>query len=77
MHLFWVVGLRYPEGITVLPAIVCVIFYSLYVAVAISSGRNSMKTNSRIILGINKPKFKAEKKRYFQLEKQKENEIRV
>ena len=31
-----------------------------------------MKTNSRIILGINKLKFKAEKKRHFQIEKQEE-----
>ena len=37
------------------------LLYSPYVAVAISSGRNSMKTNSRIILEINRPMFKTEK----------------
>ena len=63
----------------VLPAIVCVIFYSLYVAVVISSGRNSMKTNSRIILRINKPKFKAEKenKTFLDRATKGNNEIRL
>ena len=36
--------------------------YPHHVAVGISSGRNSMKANSRIIREINKPMLKAEKK---------------
>ena len=38
-----------------------------------------MKTNSRIILGINKPKFKAEKKKktFSDRETRGNNEIRV
>ena len=34
-----------------------------HVVVGISSCRNSMKANSRVIREINKPMFKAEKKR--------------
>ena len=36
--------------------------YSHHVVVGISSGRNSMKANSRIIREINKPMLKAETK---------------
>ena len=36
--------------------------YPHHVVDAISSGRNSMKINSRIIRAINKPMLKAEKK---------------
>jgi len=35
-----------------------------------------MKTNSRIILGINKPKFKAEKKTFSDRETKGNDEIR-
>lgn len=38
------------------------ICFPYHVAVDISSGRNSMKANSRIIREINKPMLKAEKK---------------
>ena len=51
-----------PQGIENLPIIDCFL-HLLHVVVAISSGRNSMNTNSRIILEINKPKFIPEKKK--------------